>query len=529
MTISLCAAWFYAANVTGTASRVLVNGVYLEDMVLSVNSITGSGLRRELASIEIKKTALNSPKIVGTPYLNLNIKRLELVFNLKKQAIASDKDLVAVHSVQIQQPYGADIFIGANRVFDFFDSSKLSKDSPRAPIAGAEGGNVLTSVDEISSLNHFKTLFIALIFFFFSFLLSKSIEWRNIPAISDMTPDSRLAAQDEFGTINGLRGLAALLVLLSHTAPGFKALGVGLALLFVISGFLLTKPFVLSANRIFSFDNIRKYFVKRMRRILPMYYLFIFMTYVVSLQFETAMRHFLFVQAEGHLWPMTQIFAFYLILPFIILATSLLARIHNLVPVIVLLIAGAIWLESMTTWTPFYNGYYFHEFFAYSFLFGVAASYFHYGCLDNLKATLKHKTSTALLSVVGIALLALTIAWSAPIAPPKLIAPYISQFYVKSLLCAAIIIIALNCYSSWYTKLLNISLLRSVGVIGFSFYLLHGLGIKIATHLHTQFQGASNVDERSWSLFLVSFIATYLLSILAYSFVERPFFRSTKT
>jgi len=63
-----------------------------------------------------------------------------------------------------------------------------------------------------------------------------------------------------------------------------------------------------------------------------------------------------------------------------------------------------------------------------------------------------------------------------------------------------------------------------VGVIGFSFYILHGLGMQIFEQLQIQYFGSANPGGRSWAFMLGAFCVTYVMSVVSYSFVERPFF-----
>ena len=136
---------------------------------------------------------------------------------------------------------------------------------------------------------------VPLFFLVLVFCIGNHSNWPAFPAFADMNLGNQISSTAEFNTINGIRGLAALLVLLSHTAPGWLAVQMGLALLFVISGFLLTKPFALDSNRIFSWSRIENYLTKRMRRILPMYFLFVFITYGLTFKLEELFRHLLFI------------------------------------------------------------------------------------------------------------------------------------------------------------------------------------------------------------------------------------------
>ena len=319
--------------------------------------------------------------------------------------------------------------------------------------------------------------------------------------------------------------MAALLVLLSHTAPGFEALQMGLAFLFVLSGFLLSKPYVLDSQKIFSWSNVEHYISKRLRRILPMYYLYIFLIYVMTFQFDTAIRHFFFEQSAGHLWPMTQIFAFYMMLPIILIISSASYRLHRVLPIVLLGAASYASVTLMAGWKPFYNGDYSHEFFLYAFLIGILISYVQYDLIG--KPAVKpwgQRWSREILGVIAALITFYIIAWSAPMKPSAEIFRWVSQFWLKCIVSALIILFALNTPKTIYQLIISNWLFRSVGVIGFSFYILHGLGMQIFEQFQIQYLDSVNPGGRSWAFMLGAFCVTYPMAVVAYSFVERPFF-----
>lgn len=518
---------FFSYNqfVHKNALRILVNGVYLADTTIELSSINAAGNKRHLETLLANKTGSTGPLLLGTRLLNTPVEKLQLEFYLSGGQAAPDGALVSVHSVQITRPYSFNLFFGANTLYDFFTPRSETIIGQPAFLAGANTSNVLRSNQPLTPPNYLNAFLLAVFFFLGLWFIFRNSDWGNIPAVADMSLGREISSAHEFGTINGIRGIAALLVLLSHSAPGFHALGVGLTLLFVISGFLLSKPFIFSPTRIYSFANIESFVTKRLKRILPMYYLYIFMTYVVTLQLDTALRHFLFVQAEGHLWPMTQIFAFYLLLPFVLLISSTLHRIHLVLAITALVLGALFWLIKMGEWTPFFNGEYFHEFSLYAFLLGVAASYLHYGWLTQSSVVIQFFTRFRWpIAIVGLVILILTIAWSAPVHPPAWLAPYISQFYMKCVLSIVIILLALNTNSTLFNTIVNNAFFRSMGIVGFSFYILHGLGMQIVIKAQQLFLGIPNPASRSWELFFASLVVTYVLSLITYSYVERPFF-----
>jgi peptidoglycan/LPS O-acetylase OafA/YrhL len=529
--VTIFVVYSYTNFIHKTVGRVVISAVLPTNVTVIVKSLDKHDKLRPYDQFDVISNKSSQPQLMGTKRLNKPIGKLQLEFvSTDNTAILPEGSDIVVHSIKVEKPYDDNIFISSTALRDFFKEAPNSSASA-IPIANVQGFKSLLSIQTLGNPALPKTLAIGALFFLAMLFLFRHVEWSKIPAFSDMSLGREISSSHEFGTINGLRGIAALLVLFSHTAPGFEANGVGIAILFVISGFLLSKPFIVDSNRVFSWANVERYFVKRIKRILPMYYLYIFLLYIVPMKLETALRHFLFVQAEGHLWPMTQIFAFYMLLPIILLLTSGLYRLNRVLPVIALTIGAYLSLKYMGGWMPFYNGDYYHSFFLYSFLFGVTAAYIQYDLVAKNSFLLNlFQDYRQIFAVLGFTVLVLTVLWTGPIkAPIAFIFHYLTQFYVKCLLCVAIILLAVNTHKTWFNAIISNWLFRSVGVIGFSFYILHGLGMHIVLKTQIQLFGNTNPSDRSWSFMFFAFLVTYCLSVLSYSFIERPFFGFKKT
>ena len=504
-----------------TLGRLTLEGKFPADTRIEVRSINlFGGVTSEW--IEMGKDPLNVVKRAGTKRMNLPVDELHLKIQVTEEQLRAGNDVINPYQMQFIQPYSGVRLIPKNQIPSVFESEQFFgignsfiKVDSKTGIANLKLRSPLAAANPVWAL--WPSFFLALLVW----LVARAHDFKQLPAFSDMSLGRKISSSHEFDTINGIRGLAALLVLFSHTAPGFEANNVGIALLFVVSGFLLSKPFVADAGRIKSWDAVESYLLKRVKRILPMYYFFIFITYVLSFQFDTALRNFLFVEASGHLWPMTQIFTFYMCLPLVLLLTSRLWLVHRLLPVFALLLGAAFWLHYMVDWKPYYNGQFFKEFYLYAFLLGVAGSYLQF---DLLPHGVESKRLRTILSIVLLLITVGTIAWSAPLPPPRWLLPFMSQFYAKCILALAIIILALQAQGTWINRLLANPLFRSIGVVGFSFYLLHGLGMELALSMQETVFGIESPADRSWTLMGMALVLTYLMSLFTYSYIERPFF-----
>jgi peptidoglycan/LPS O-acetylase OafA/YrhL len=99
-----------------------------------------------------------------------------------------------------------------------------------------------------------------------------------------------------------LRGLAVLLVMCFHFIKGFSFGWVGVDLFFVLSGFLITGKL---AESIHSRNYLSAFYLKRMLRIVPLYYLVLLLFFVVlplvaPLSVSDSMKDVL--QTEGYYW-----------------------------------------------------------------------------------------------------------------------------------------------------------------------------------------------------------------------------------
>ena len=77
--------------------------------------------------------------------------------------------------------------------------------------------------------------------------------------------------------LDGLRGVAILLVVLYHYFPFFRIGWIGVDLFFVLSGFLITSILLRTKNKKGYFKN---FYIRRTLRIFPLYFLFLLLFYI---------------------------------------------------------------------------------------------------------------------------------------------------------------------------------------------------------------------------------------------------------
>lgn len=195
------------------------------------------------------------------------------------------------------------------------------------------------------------------------------------------------AAQERaFPCLDGARILAATAIVLTHVGfitgasssdTGFGAsvlghLDAGVAVFFVLSGFLLFRPFPLAAIRGGPTPDARAYLWRRALRILPAYWLtvagaMLFLPENSDVEAGVLLQHLALVQIYGddgpaagmdHMWSLSTEVAFYAVLPLLAIGLLWLARARASRPWPALLalgglaIAGPLSLWAFRTW-PF--------------------------------------------------------------------------------------------------------------------------------------------------------------------------------
>ncbi len=188
--------------------------------------------------------------------------------------------------------------------------------------------------------------------------------------------EPRTVQPRHFACFDGLRAIAAVSVLLLHTAwsSGFtlrsslgaytSRLEIGVSVFFLISGFLLYRPFAVSHLTGREAPNARKFWVRRLLRIVPAYWLaltvltYVFHATTMGPGWQGVVSHYFFLQIYSptqifygitQAWSLCTEMTFYLFLPFY--AALVVARrrsqnnqlVRELVGVVVLGVISFVW------------------------------------------------------------------------------------------------------------------------------------------------------------------------------------------
>ena len=355
------------------------------------------------------------------------------------------------------------------------------------------------------------------------FLYILRFNTRSIPAISDLLSRDR-GISTYRKELDGLRGIAALLVLLEHTWWRFSGSGAtGVWIFFALSGYLLSQPFISAPKRALNPGFVVQYIFRRLARILPMYFVTLVLIFGVTDYSQLLLSHMLFLQAEGHLWTIPQEVFFYLVLPVLMVLIYFLVKLpHRL---FLALFAG---LTGLLLWNPDIIGIKLYGYSTYRapflgwFLIGMLVAYANpAGTYWQNRLTDKTREMLSWLGLgVTVLLLVASSSWlSELITGNQLLLPL--EFKALFSITGAILMdLILCCPGTLLSRVFSFTPLRAIGIVGYSYYLLHPLVIEAVMDVSVRYY---NYPLLHGKLFIVSSIVTWLVCLFTYSLIERPF------
>ena len=327
------------------------------------------------------------------------------------------------------------------------------------------------------------------------------------------------AGIDPIAPLDGLRGMAIILVVADHTWGWFTGAGAGGVLIFfVLSGFLLARPFVTSPQLICKPQNLLEYGERRLQRILPMYYLYLFLTFGLSLRLYELFLHLFFVEALGHLWAIPQEMAFYTVFPLIIFINYYLLRgkVWAIIPALLLMVFG--WHQYVSTNDIFLYGMLNTklDFKLDVFLVGVLCSYLYFGVWQQKERSALSLSGKWTAVTVAVGLFVLFFCFSnGNLLQEKRV--YSQDFHISFAAAAGLLILLLTVSGeNLLNGFLSSSLLSSLGVVSYSLYLFHPLVIQFVKHSGGRLAAIGPIR------FALVLLLSYIVACLLHYFVERP-------
>jgi peptidoglycan/LPS O-acetylase OafA/YrhL len=338
--------------------------------------------------------------------------------------------------------------------------------------------------------------------------------------------------------LDSLRAIAVLNVMLSHFTPANVPKSFasslfpvydwfpGVPLFFVLSGFLITgillrcRDTMESNKQSFGF-TLKRFYIRRFLRILPIYYLTLFITAIIfkqvrniffwHLTYTTNIMVLLkgsFDETSTHFWSLSMEEQFYLFWPFIILLTP---KKHLLKVILATII-----LAVVSRFGCYFVGLNHIQIYVFpltsldSLGLGALLAFFIHYQYDRSKKSLSN-----LGLWICLPILILSILFQKAEAFEVLIKPTIlALFYVWLVSRAAV------GFSGFVGKMLELKPLVFIGKISYGLYVYHYFMIPIFFKI---FRNPDSLNKASVSFeIILEFTATLLVSILSWFLIEKP-------
>lgn len=369
------------------------------------------------------------------------------------------------------------------------------------------------------------------------------------------------AGRTTFPVLDTLRAVGAIAVLTTHTAfwagsytqhgavgRALSRLDVGVAIFFVLSGFLLSRPWFLRAAGGLPAPTVGRYYLKRVLRILPVYLVtaalaltFIransdrdLLDWITTLSLTDIYVHPGLPAGLTQMWSLATELSFYLVLPLVMLVAvgRELRPTRVLVTLSVLCALAVMWHLGLSAQVPGAEHRSVHEWlpaFLIWFSLGIAL-----GLLQVLHTLGRLRRDTvavinAAASTPGslwLVAAGLFLVATSPLAGPVLLtAPSDVQALTKNLLYAGIggVVVFSGVFTAenTWSRVMSHPALRHLGHISYSLFCIH----LPVLHLVMWLTGYELFGGHFLQIFALTLVLSLIASEALYRFVEMPFMR----
>lgn len=356
-------------------------------------------------------------------------------------------------------------------------------------------------------------------------------------------PSMQPAGRQYFPALDGLRGLAILVIVIYHNFGFIEKYfffgWLAVDLFFVLSGFLITDILL---KELGSKNYLRNFYVRRLLRIFPLYYLSLVIFLIVLPQLNTPLRldyytdnqvwiwtylqNWLYVfknptdtSSLNHLWSVAVEEQFYLFWPLVIL---LVKKPKHLLICIAFLLAAVFGLR-LWAWMNHVSGFAYYNLYTFTRIDGICI-----GCTIALMQRINPgflKKNTAFI-VLSFAIL--NFAFFFVNRYYEFTFPYLALvgYTTFAMVLGLLVNQAVTRENKWINLFLDISFLKFFGRISYGFYLFHWpLYLWLSPYLSAWLEGFTSGWVTQFIASLISTAAAILLSILSFNFFEKYFLR----
>ncbi len=433
-----------------------------------------------------------------------------------------------LYSLSLVSHFGQEISLTQKQIFDNFvpnqDVKAFTLEGDHVLVVTDGSDPYITLKGRLIEENVYIDSVFPVICAFVFFLFISNFHFANFPAFSDLQrKTSSLGVH--ISSLDGIRGLAAFLVLAEHTGVLKNIGSLGVWLFFSLSGFLLATPFVQKPSRALSYDYMSSYLLRRFKRLMPMYYAFVGVTMLSHGRTDEVIRHLLFLQANGHYWTLPQEMYFYFILPLLVAVIYLVFRgnkvFAGLFLLVLLILANKFLTKNIIS---LYGQGQKLQPMVGIFLAGMMFSYLYHWLGGNpFFQRLDRSHVRQFCSISGLILLLVLVVLSARLIPEF---TEFNALYDPGMFgfgAGLFILLTVLANNTLLSRIMNFYPFRAVGLVGLSFYLLHPMMI---TFVRTEVQDYFNIRLSGPAMFILVGIATYIFAAFTYTYIERPFLKT---
>jgi peptidoglycan/LPS O-acetylase OafA/YrhL len=336
-----------------------------------------------------------------------------------------------------------------------------------------------------------------------------------------------------------IRALAIILVLIWHWFPEGSNINyffngkLGVNLFFVLSGYLISKGLIESANQK-TISQLKSFYFKRFLRIFPIYYLVLIILLLINYSYIKDVQFWYWFYGVNvlqeidlkvvpytiHFWSLSVEEQFYLLWPILFLFFVKKRKQIKLFFSVVILVSILFQLfESLVFKTYFLNGFIYF----YSFAFGACIHFIE------KKITLNQNLLILLVSTICVVIISISVQQN--VIPVKL-----NNFgldFTFSLFSASLLMLILNKESSFKKIKYHLTPLLYIGKISYGIYIFHYFAYPFNHFLHTisiqnnwkiPFTQTVLFPEFSNDIirFIYFFSITLVIATISYHLIEKP-------
>lgn len=334
----------------------------------------------------------------------------------------------------------------------------------------------------------------------------------------------------QIDSLDGLRGFAILLVLLSHTSTAFgPVIGIiftgagkyGVYLFFTLSSFLLSLPLLGKAD-LFSKATWVRYAKRRFSRIYPLFAAVLTINYLLHAFFGLDLyiyhspveiiKALLLIEGKGVFWSIAVEFKYYLLLPFVVIIFRKVLK-NSLFSAALLVIFIAALTEFLWPRASYPENSIALMPYLPIFLFG-SLSALVYIKIKEAAVEFTHPLLTPL-PYTSLCMILITIPafWGVFTGTEVAVTRFHKHYYFYGILWP-LFMLSFMMKPGAITTAFSAKAMRFLGFISFSAYLWHEFMIGLVKN-HLALDGQIGVA--------LVFILTFLLSAISYMLFERPF------